>query len=88
MVQSRLKRRLVPAMKVIDMAWNIHSGVLRFWTHSATTCEEFQEFFEETFDLPIVPDSPYTSAKDLGLSEEDLDRLANLEPEWFVLPQV
>lgn len=84
LVTKKLKRRLVPSMKVIDCVWDTASGIVRFWTHSAAVCEEFQELFEDTFGLRLVPDSPYTAAVDLDVLDDDqLERFVQLEPEWF-----
>ena len=85
-ITSKLKRRIVPSMKVVDMVWNIHTKVVRFWTHSTALCEEFQELFEDTFGMTLTPDSPYVAAKMEGLDEDDLQKMAEVEPEWFIRP--
>lgn len=83
-VVRQLKHRLMPSMKVVDMAWNLNTGHLRFWSHGGTLGEEFMGVFEDTFALRIVPDSPYTAAVELGLDDDALARLAEIEPQPFV----
>ena len=72
-------------MKVIDMCWNITERKLRFWSTSKKLCEEFVEFFEDTFELTLVPDSPFMMAKDLGIGEKLLDKMLDIEP-WHPSP--
>jgi DNA recombination-dependent growth factor C len=83
-VQAQLRARVIPAMKVVDMVWDIHSRVVRFWSNSDTLGEEFQALFEDTFGLNLKPDSPYTAAAELQLGEKELDALVQLEPAWLV----
>ena len=85
-VLTDIKQHILPTMKVIDMCWNITERKLRFWSTSKKVCEEFVEFFEDTFDLTLVPDSPFMMAKDLGLSEKMLDKMLESEP-WHPNPQ-
>ena len=83
MVTAQLKRRLMPSMKVIDMSWNTHTGVLRFWNQSTKTCERFAALFEDTFQLQLVPQSAYTDALQFKLSDAMVGQLADLSPTVF-----
>jgi len=85
-VTKRLRRKIVPRMKVIDVVWDVHSRVVRFWSHAKTVSTEFQELFEDTFQMRLIPDSPYTAAVDLDLDDDALETLVNLQPDWFVTP--
>ncbi|MEL6182777.1 MAG: hypothetical protein AAFS10_27730, partial [Myxococcota bacterium] len=80
MVTAKLKRRFMPSMKVIDMSWNTHTGVLRFWNQSSKTCEQFQALFEDTFQMSLVPQSPYTDALQFSLTDAQVEHLSVLEP--------
>ena len=43
----------------------------------------FLDLFYETFALAMVPDSPYTAAREL-LTEEETDKLLEIEQASFV----
>lgn len=79
-VEIKLRHRTMPSMKVIDMSWNTHTGMLRFWNQSAKTCELFQAFFEDTFQMRLVPQSPYTDALQFELTDDQVELLSMLEP--------
>ena len=85
MVTVQLKRRLMPSMKVLDMSWNTHTGVLRFWNQSSKTCETFAALFEDTFQLRLVPQSPYTDALQFELEDAQVEMLSVLDPTVFHL---
>ncbi len=84
-VSAELKRQILPSTKTIDVSWNVNTGVVRFWNQSALACEEFMGFFEDTFGLRLVPDSPYLGALQYGLDDEASALLASLEPTHFHL---
>ena len=79
-VITDLKHKILPAMKVIDVVWNINECTLRFWSSSPAVCDEFAELFEATFGLTIDADSPFLMAKHLGLEEKKLDAMVDAEP--------
>lgn len=85
-VKLELRRRLLPGIKVIDMVWNLTDGSVRFFASADKTNQEFMELFEATFDLQLVPDSPFTAALYGGpvLSEALKERLERVEPTVFV----
>jgi hypothetical protein len=84
-VSAELKRQILPSTKTIDVSWNVNTGVVRFWNQSARACEEFMGFFEDTFRLRLVPDSPYLGALQYGLDDAASALLASLEPTHFHL---
>ena len=84
-VTTDIKQHIIPAMKVIDVVWNITERKLRFWSTSKNVCEEFIEFFEDTFDITLTPDSPFTMAEKLGLTNQQLDQMVDAEPWHPVL---
>lgn len=86
MVKRKLKEKQLPRMKVIDMSWDMQAGKVRFWSQSNTTCELFQEFFEDTFGLTLQPANPYINALQLDLDQEQIDDLGFVEPSTFIDP--
>ena len=70
-------------MKVVDMSWNLDSGVLRFWNSSARIHEVFEDLFESTFDLRLVRDAPYVVAANAGLGKGELEALLTKDPTPF-----
>lgn len=82
-VEGRLKEKLLPAMRVVDMSWNLNRGELRFWTQSAKVCEHFEALFEETFGMRLVLEAAYTAALERELDEGLKGRLESIEPSVF-----
>ncbi|MDX9719741.1 MAG: hypothetical protein RBU37_03275 [Myxococcota bacterium] len=79
--KRQLKEKSLPAMSVVDMAWDTAGKSVRFWTHNNAMNELFQELFEETFQLHLVPLSPYTMAANGLLEDEALEALFELDPD-------
>ena len=77
-----VKQHILTSMKVIDVCWNIAERKLRFWSQSQAVCDEFAELFKETFGLEIHEDCPLLIAKDLGMTEKQLDAMVDLDP-WY-----
>ena len=82
-VSRKLRKQLVPVMKVVDLSWNLDTGVVRFWNQSPRVLETLGEIFEDTFGLDLVPESPFTAASRLGLSEAHERAFALLTPSVF-----
>jgi len=82
-VSRRLRKQLVPTMKVVDLSWNLDAGVVRFWSQSAALCETLGEIFEATFGVSLVPESPFTAADRLGLGEAHVHAISLLKPSVF-----
>ncbi len=82
-VTASLRRQSLPTMKVIDLSWNLDTGVLRFWSQSRRMLETLEEIFEETFDLGLVQHSPYVVAQAAGIPQEVLATLDHLDPTPF-----
>ncbi|APR84915.1 Hypothetical protein A7982_10264 [Minicystis rosea] len=82
-VSRRLRAQLMPVMKVIDLSWNLDTGVVRFWNQSARVHEGLSELFEDTFGMQLVPQSPYTTAADIGLSPVQVAAFESLKPTAF-----
>lgn len=82
-VTSTLRRKVVPAMKVVDLTWALDEGVVRFFQQSPKQHELMTELFETTFELDLVPEGAYVTAEHRGLAEHVLDALPSLEPTLF-----
>lgn len=82
-VTSALRRQILPSMKVVDLCWNLDTGVLRFWSQSNRMLEMVGELFEETFGLDLVQHSPFIVAREGELDEDGLALLTTLEPTPF-----
>ncbi len=83
-VKKQLKERSIPRMKVTDMVWQLSTKRVRFWSQSDSQCELFQEFFEDTFGLKLLPASPYIHGLQYELSDDELTELATVEPANLV----
>ena len=84
-VSRKLRRQLIPVMKVIDLSWNLETGVVRFWNQSARVHEALSELFAETFQQELVPESPYTAAAEIGLSAAHARAFEAIKPTAFHL---
>ena len=84
MVHKRLKEQSLPTMKVVDMSWEMNTGRVRFWSQSNSLIELFQEYWEDTFELRLIPANPYIFGLHMELGDEELERLATVEPSNFV----
>ena len=84
MVVKQLREKSLPKMQLIDMSWDLRTGRVRLWSHANKNGELFQGLFMDTFQLDIMPASPYVSAVEQGLAPERVDRLETIEPTNFV----
>lgn len=84
MLTIQLRKKMLPTIRSYDMVWNLDAHTLWFWTHNKATCELFEELFERTFGLKLVPHNTFTALSFGGVSERDLERTVALEPVDFV----
>jgi hypothetical protein len=82
-VVMRLRKKVIPTSKAIDMCWHLDSGVVLFFGHSKRTLLDFSAHFEKTFGLPLIEDSPYRAATRAGLSRELERAFQDVEPLSF-----
>lgn len=82
-VAAQLRNRIVPAMKVVDLSWNLNAGVVRFFAQSPKQHELMNELFVKTFGLELDLDGVYVAAERRGLPKKVLDALPKLEPAIF-----
>lgn len=84
MVKRKLKEKQLPRMKVTDMSWDMQGKRVRFWSQSNSICELFQSYFEETFELKIIPANPYINAIQYNLNDILSQELDLIDPSEFV----
>jgi len=82
-VAKRLRKQVIPAMKIADMSWDMDAGLVRFWNNSSKMHERLNEIFEKTFKMVLVTESPYANAVRIGISERNALSLANREISKF-----
>jgi recombination associated protein RdgC len=83
MVIRKLRRQLLPTMKVMDLSWNLETGVARFWSRSPKMIDVMQDLFEKTFALKLMAHGAYTVALHVGLSDREMKAFEALEPAIF-----
>ena len=82
-VVMRLRKKVIPTSKAIDLCWHLDSGVVLFFGHSKRMILDFAALFEKTFGLALLEDSPYAAATRAELPRE-LDRaFKQIEPVSF-----
>ncbi len=77
---KQLRRKTLPTIRAFDLVWNLDSRTLLFWSHNKRTCELFEELFERTFSLRLVPHNTYCALSMGGVTEATLNRVVALEP--------
>ncbi len=80
LVSRKLRKQLVPSMRVVDFSWSLDEGVVRFFSHAARPAAAMMDLFHRTFDLKLVPEAPYTLAARIGLSKAEEKAWQDLEP--------
>lgn len=84
-VKKELRRRSLPRMQLVELAWNVGSGELRLMTTSRGTATHFVDLFEKTFRMELRVIGPRSVLWLRGMQAEALDALGALEPERFHL---
>ncbi|MEO8905927.1 MAG: hypothetical protein ABI488_25555 [Polyangiaceae bacterium] len=82
-VVMRLRKKVIPTSKAIDMSWHLDSGTVLFFGHSKGALVDFAALFEKTFGFALVEDSPYAAATRTGLPRELERALKDVEPVSF-----
>jgi recombination associated protein RdgC len=82
-LQAEMARKVLPIIKVYEMLFHTETGRLWFFGKSKGVVQTFLDLFYETFGLSMVPDSPYTAAREL-LTDEQTESLLELEQTSFV----
>ncbi len=85
-LERQLKKKALPNIKTHDMVWNMERGVVWLWSTNKKVNEQFVDFFQETFGLQPIEKNPYAQLEQLGITEEALERLLELEPAAMSAP--
>jgi recombination associated protein RdgC len=86
-VERKLRKQFVPAMRVIDLSWSLEEGVVRFFSQAARPALAMTDLFQKTFHLKLVPEAPYTLAERLGLSKAEDRAWDTLEPTLLTIEE-
>jgi hypothetical protein len=65
-VQQKLKHKLTPQVRAVDLSWSLDEKLVRFFTHSQKSIANLLELFEKTFHVKLVVEAPYTLAARAG----------------------
>jgi hypothetical protein len=82
-VIGRLRKKILPTSRALDVLWDLDAGTVLFFTHSARATEEFAALFETTFGLELQADSPYAAAGRAQLSATLQKLFEKVEPLSF-----
>jgi len=82
-VVMRLRKKVIPTSKAIDLCWHLDSGVVLFFGHSKRMILDFMALFEKTFGLQLLEDSPHAAATRAELPRELERAFKQLEPLSF-----
>lgn len=80
-VQQKLKQKLTPQVRAVDLSWSLDEQLVRYFTHSAKSIANMLELFEKAFHIKLIPESPYTLAANSG-------SLAQREKQWEQLEPI
>jgi hypothetical protein len=81
-VNRKLRKKVIPSMRVFDVCWDLNREEVLFWCRSTRTIDDLSVLFERTFSLTLREASPYTVAGKL-LGESEAESLCDLEQTLF-----
>jgi len=79
-VVMRLRKKVIPTSKAIDLCWHLDSGVVLFFGHSKRMILDFMALFEKTFGLALLEDSPHAAVTRANLPRELERAFKQIEP--------
>lgn len=65
-VQHKLKQKLAPQVRAVDLSWSLDEKLVRYFSHSARSIANMMDLFEKTFRIKLVAEAPYTLAARTG----------------------
>lgn len=80
MVTRELRKKVLPTVRAVDLSWSLEERVVRFFSHSKKSTLTMLDLFEKTFGFELVPESPYTQARRIGLSDAQMAAWEKIEP--------
>jgi hypothetical protein len=79
----RLRRKVPPSTRTVDLVWDLDQGVVLFFSHSVRVVADFAALFEKTFRLELTEDSPYVAAERV-IPKALLKALDRVEPSSLI----
>ncbi len=86
MLEKQLRRRVLPSIRIFEVAWNLDRGEVWLFTPNKRVNEIFLDLFSDTFGMVLIPRNAYSRLERAGLDQEALDRISALEPTAFAVP--
>ena len=86
LLEREMRRKVLPGVKVHDVAWNLDRKELWLFTTNKYACQLFEELFDKTFGLNLIPRNPYSRLERLGLDEGQLADASSLDASLFAVP--
>jgi recombination associated protein RdgC len=83
LVAKKLRKQTAPQTRSVDLSWSLEERIVRFFGHAAKPAGLMTELFTKTFNLTLVPESPYTLAARIGLSKPQDKRWQDLEMTYL-----
>lgn len=83
LVRRELRRKMLPSMKGVDVAWNLGRRRVFIWTTNQGVVDEIDDLFLRTFGKNLLPEDPYSAADVAGWGEKKGNPLAMVEPADF-----
>jgi recombination associated protein RdgC len=83
-LEAELRRKILPAIKLVDVAWSLTRKELWLFSGSASVRARFEEIFTRRFKLPLIARNAYAILERSGLSEDALEAAARRDPESFL----
>lgn len=80
---ARLRRKVLPASKAVDVCWDLDGGTVLLFSHSARLIADFSALFEKTFGFGLDEDSPHAAAQRAELPARLERALYDVEPLSF-----
>jgi len=83
LVRRELRRKMLPAMKGVDIAWSLGRRRVFVWATNQGVVDEICDLFLRTFGKNLLPEDPYSAADLAGWGERPGGLLSGVEPADF-----
>lgn len=85
-LKRELRKRVLPSIKTHDVVWNIERKVAWLFTTNKRVIETFIDMFHDTFGLQAHERNPYSLIEHMGLTDQQMELLLQIEPAAFAAP--
>ena len=83
LLEREMRRKTLPSIKIHDVAWNLDRGELWLFATNKGVREQFEERFDKTFGVNLIPRNPYSLLERRGLDDSALASAARLDVSIF-----